>query len=434
MDKLSGIGKMEQIECDVCIVGCGSGGIGAAAAAAEAGARTVVIDRHQIAGGVVTGSWVSSWEPSCGNSPLARRLWRRMRSYPLAAPECEFTTCSRGSDAVKLPAMPFEAWAYRKAVEEEFSRFPDRLRFLAGTDFLSCRRDGRRIARILCRTFGGALEIAAKVFIDASGDIALCRDAGCGCGLGADSRAEYGEPNAPEKPDRDNLNEVNWLFRVSTGKRDVAVDPSPVPEPLRRHAFAGIPLPNGDLIVNICGQGQFHPEKTADHERVFREQLRIAWDWYRWQVLSGEHPDWELQGFAPELGIRESYRLKARYVLTQNDVKAGYHRQRTRNFIGATDHRLDVHGTDLGQHPDYSHCVYGIPYECIQAVEYDNLLVGCRGLGVSHIVAGSCRLSRVVMNIGGAAGRAAAKAALSGVLPGDLEAATIADYEEPEVF
>ncbi len=424
---------MNRIECDVCIVGCGSGGIGAAVAAAEAGAQTIVIDRHQMLGGTVTMSWVHAWESTCGSPPLARRLWEKMRSYPGGAMECEFTTCCRDNNGRKLHPMPFEEWAYIRAVEEEFSRFPN-LKFFAGMEFISSRSDGRNISNILCRGAGGLLEISAKAFIDASADIVMCREAGCGWNIGEDAKSEYNEPDAPEIPRKDFLNEVNWLFRVSTGNKNVRVDSTGMPETPRDHALAGIPLPNGDIVVNICGRGQFNPEKPEDHAKIFREQLQIAYDWYRWQVISGKHPDWQLLGFAPELGIRETYRLKARYVLNQNDVKVGFHHQENRNFIGATDHRLDVHGTNLALHPEYAYPVYGIPYECLQTVEYDNLLAACRGFGTSHIVAGSCRLSRVIMNIGTAAGRAAAKSASSRVMLEDIEAKDIADYEEPTVF
>ncbi len=423
---------MNRIECDVCIVGCGSGGIGAAISAAELGTKTIVIDRNQIVGGTVTMSWVHSWEPNCGNPPLARRLWKRMRSYPRGASDREFTTHSRGGDGKKLPSMPFEPWAYLRAVEEEFSRFPN-LKFFAGMNYVACRRDGRRIVSIVCQGGGEALEITAKCFIDASADIVLCRDAGCAHAIGEDAKSDYDEPDAPERPNRNVLNEVNWLFRVSTGNKNVVVDQAPVPEKLRNHAFAAIPLPSGDIVVNICGYGQFHPERLEDSANVFRQQLQIAYDWYRWQVVSSKHPDWQLTGFAPAMGIRETYRLKARYVLNQNDVKAGYFRQRHRNFIGSADHRLDVHGTQLGVHPDYLFPLYGIPYECLQTREYDNLLVACRGFGVSHIAGGSCRLSRTILNIGCAAGRAAARSALSGVLPEDIDATQIADFEAPTI-
>lgn len=418
---------MKVLECDVCVVGCGAGGIGAAIGAAEAGAKVIAVDKDQLPGGTVTMAWVHNWEPSCGNSPLSRRLWKRMRSYPMGMSDREFTTMSFDQDGERVHSMPFEGWAYVRAVLEEFAAF-ENLRFFPGISFVSSRGDGRRIASVIC---SGGFEVKAKAFIDASGDIALCRDAGCDHALGAEARSEYGEPDAPEKADRDVLNQVNWVFRVSTGRGPAKVDESPVPERQQHHRLFCSPMPCGDIVVNICGHGRSNPERPEERNRVQREQLRIAYDIYRWQVLSGKHADWWLVGFAPELGIRESFRLKARHVLTEIEVLKGYDNQTFRNFVGATDHLLDMHGSRIGHNRRTP--AYGVPYECLLPKEYDNLLVACKGLGVSHLVSGSCRLSRVLMAIGGAAGRAAALSAATGKMLEDIEASRIADFESPTV-
>jgi hypothetical protein len=51
---------------------------------------------------------------------------------------------------------------------------------------------------------------------------------------------------------------------------------------------------------------------------------------------------------------------------------------------------------------------YGIPYRCLLPRSLDNLLVACRGAGFSSLAASSCRLSRTMMQLGQAAGTAAA--------------------------
>jgi hypothetical protein len=286
------------------------------------------------------------------------------------------------------------------------------------------------VKSVLCQGDGATLEIEAKVFVDASADIVLCREAGCECALGSEARSEYGEPHAPEKADSGDLNEVNWIFRVRPLGRAVAVEKSPIPEDLKtRLGVFLMPMPDGDQVVNLCGRGRYDPSRPESYAKVRREQFEIAYDNYRAHVLFGKGSDWALQGFAPELGIRETYRLKARKVLTENDILSGYARQRERDFIGASDHSLDMHGAGLEQRVRSG--AYGVPYGCVQAKEFDNLLVACRGLGVSHIASSSCRLSRILMAIGEGVGRAAALSARTGVLPEDVDASRAAVYEPP---
>jgi hypothetical protein len=65
---------------------------------------------------------------------------------------------------------------------------------------------------------------------------------------------------------------------------------------------------------------------------------------------------------------------------------------------------------------------YGIPFRCLMPLEYDNLLVACRGASFSHIAASSCRLSRTMMVLGEAAGAAAAVAVRQGRMLEDVDA------------
>lgn len=422
---------MNIINCDVAIIGAGSGGVGAAVGAAGRGAETILIDRSLTPGGVVASSWVHNWEPTCGNNPLTRRLWRRMQSMPLGAAKMDFTTSRTRPDGNRQPTMPFELWAYQRAVFEEFSNFGN-LRFMGGNNFCGVKTDGRRIISFTVENEAQRTEIRAKVFIDASGTLQLARESGCGSMLGSDSRHDFGECLAPEQADRHTLNKVNWIFRVRPGGRPaVTIAADDIPECARRKSIFSVVMPNGDILVNICGSGNYSPELPESYEKVAGEQYEIALNVYYWRVASGMNPDWELIGMAPSLGIRESYRLRARQVITLNDVfKFGRHYEK--RFIGMTDHPLDVHGTDLearlGSIP------FGIPYDSLLPIEFDNLLVGSRGIGASHIVTGACRLSRTMMTCGHAAGSAAAISALSGRMLENITPGEIAEFESCPEF
>ena len=58
---------------------------------------------------------------------------------------------------------------------------------------------------------------------------------------------------------------------------------------------------------------------------------------------------------------------------------------------------------------------YGIPYRCLIPKGFRNLFVACRGAGFSSLAASSCRLSRTMVQLGQAAGTAAAIAHARGL-------------------
>jgi len=56
----------ERIRAEVCVIGGGSGGTGAALAAARAGAKVVLVERESILGGTATNAFVNIWRPVAG--------------------------------------------------------------------------------------------------------------------------------------------------------------------------------------------------------------------------------------------------------------------------------------------------------------------------------------------------------------------------------
>ncbi len=124
-----------------------------------------------------------------------------------------------------------------------------------------------------------------------------------------------------------------------------------------------------------------------------------------------------LQKTFPLAGVRESHRLVGRYVLREQDVRAGFlHQELKEELIAFADHALDTHGQTNVEGGNLKELAqpYGIPYSCLLPIEIDNLIVATRGASFSHIAAASCRLSRTMMALGEAAGIAAALALEAG--------------------
>ena len=123
-----------------------------------------------------------------------------------------------------------------------------------------------------------------------------------------------------------------------------------------------------------------------------------------------------------------AHRLVGRYVLREQDVRAGLLRQtRQEEIIALADHPLDTYGERnvRGVKLKELEQPYGIPYSCLLPAEYDNLIAASRGASFSHIAASSCRLSRTMMALGEAAGVASALALRDGGAYADMDVAEI---------
>jgi hypothetical protein len=397
---------------DVCVVGAGSGGLGAAVAAARAGARVILVEKNHGPGGTVTHAWVHTWEPVRGTSALCRRLWDRMRRLPGGAAALDYDAGSArlGPDGRRNPPLPFEPWAFAAAAEAEFREAGVRhVRY--GTLCTGVRTRGRRVRAVRVLGPSGPAEITAAVFIDATADLVVARAAGCRTSKGAEAQNRYGEPHAPESDAPSALNPANWCYRVRDGAGPAGrweAEPFP-PEAVRPSRFE-VRLPNGDILVNPCGMVRADPSDPVAFAEATAHARRLALEVHRWTVTQGGHPNRVLVGLAPELGVRETYRLVGRYVLTEQDVLAGLSVQKHPDLVALCDHPLDKHGAG-GVHLELREA-YGIPFRCLMPAEYDNLLVACRGASLTHLAASSCRLSRTMIVLGEAAGAAAAAAAL----------------------
>lgn len=407
---------MRRIQCDVCVIGGGSGGIGAAAGAARSGADVLLVERNQLPGGTTVFAWVHNWEPVCGTSELCRRLYGRMSRMPGGADaDYESSLARLNSEGKRNPPLPFEPWAFLRAVDAEFAECGVR-RILYDAVFFDCQVNSGRIEKIFVRTPFETLEIHADIFIDSTADIAVARAAGCAYRKGADAKSDYGEPSAPEEADPSALNAANWCYRVRPGEVSGGEEKPEYPSRCVNRGKFCVRMPNGDILVNPCGTTQIDPDHLPEYTEKINSARELAYLCWHWDAFAGGK-NLQLIGLAPQIGIRETYRLEAEYVTNENDIIAGPDFLHD-DIVATCDHPMDDHSR--------GRCIelkqgFGIPFRSLLPRECGNLLVACRGLGVSHIAATSCRLSRTIMTLGEVAGRAAGLCVKRRCLPRDLK-------------
>jgi len=158
-----------------------------------------------------------------------------------------------------------------------------------------------------------------------------------------------------------------------------------------------VKYPNGDINVNMLPtmQGREYFDLGEDADRIGRARVYAYFEYM--QKERG------LKGYTLKhiysAGIREGYRLVGRYVLREQDVRAGISRQpKLGRTVAIADHALDIHGKK-GMCKELA-VPYEIPLECTMAKEFDNLFVACRGASFSHIASSSVRLSRTMLSLG----------------------------------
>ena len=400
-----------DLRADVCVVGGGSGGIGAAVAAARAGANVLLVERESMLGGTSTAGYVINWEPGPGCG-IAREIAIRLAKYDEGvtfsrAKEYDGTLTRAGNGRVHYEPVPFHD------VVMTMLRETGRARVLLNTTFVRSAYDGdqKRMRWIDVIRRGKRYRVHARTFIDCTGSGFLAQTVGCETMLGADAKSRFDEPSAPEEP-HDTLNALELCYRIRPSADPVRQQ---LPEGRSaRRGGAAWPLPSGDKFVNTCGglaPGWLLMKLGYEGARKELE-LRAQQHWHWMQ--KERFPEYEFDSFAPMLAIRESHRIVGEYVLRQQDVMTHISKSPHPDLVAIADHPMDTHGAGGGLGAVAT--PYGIPYRClVPKGPWQNLLVACRGASFSHIAASSCRLSRTIMALGHAAGLAAAESSRTGV-------------------
>lgn len=418
--------NITSIKTDVCIVGAGSGGIGAALAASRAGSEVVLIEKQGRIGGTSTMAFVNNWEPGIG-CDYSKEIYERLKLVPgavgiskavhgyqkdepygisLLDPNGHYNQTLRRSD---LP--------YSGGVLFDFEKFEDvvrlmiqetgKCRLFLNTSFTKATHEGKTVKTIEAVSATGEMfVITANVFVDCTGGVLVCRNLGAETMLGAETQSQFNEPSAPEQTNNE-LNAISLCYQIR--KADNPVQGIPAADGTYTYGLVAVSsdIPGKPDLKSINPLGILDGKELIrfGYDSAYQKTKKIVDDhWARLQKYP-HFKGYEFDCYAPMLGIRESYRVVGEYVLNQNDLLAGYKNQNQKDIIALADHPIDVHGknTTLSKLTE----AYGIPYRCLIPKDWTNLLVASRGASFTQLAASSCRLSRTMLALGHAAGFAA---------------------------
>lgn len=448
-------------EFDLIVVGAGSGGLGAALAAARKGINVLLIEKSGFLGGTAVLSGVSVWEMGAGGTGLPFEIYRRLKTIPNATgiysigrhclwpgeeeprpfpggesvidPQRHYMDTLRRYGArsmrddeafvrVNWHGVPFEPVHYACVVEEMLYE-TGHCALLKNT---TVSEVDVKAGRVRALKLADGSDFTAQTVVDATGNGTIARLSGAETLFGQEARSRFNEPNAPTEK-TNHLNGATLIYRV-TPRATPSVDA--IPYPINKKCWwsnqfpvASIThFPCGDLHINMLPTMSGIEVMEMGPGQAYREcQRRVYAHWHYLQSYDAEFQRYKLQWIAPHLGLRETWRIPGEYVLTENDLLAGLSGQTHDDIITIADHAMDTHGQSTGR----AGCgelrePYGIPYRCLVPKWMQNLLVACRAAGFSSLAASSARLSRTMMQLGQAAGTAAALATKLGIDAADV--------------
>jgi hypothetical protein len=422
-------------EYDVVVLGGGPAGIAAAVAAARAGRSTLLVERYGFLGGMGTAAGVTNF---CGLHANVhgeiRQVVRGVASDLLGRIERLGGLNTPHMIFGRIAAQAYDTAAYKIAADDLMTSAGVQLLFHA----LACgvvKESDRTISALLLETKSGRVAVKAHAFIDCSGDGDLAAWAGAAWDKG-DAQGHLLYPST--------------MFRVN------GVDPQRAGEAWKtipalmeqaeasgRHKFprkGAIVRPQKSGIewranITQLANAQGHAmdgtdaRELSDAEVLGRKQIAGV------AKFLNEVPGFEkayIVDIPPQVGIRETRRVRGLYTLTEADVVGCADFDDT---IGVNGWPLELHvqGDVQWRWPaEGSRGFNQLPYRMTVTPSLDNLWVAGRCASMTHEAQSAARVTGACFVMGEAAGAAAALALRSGVAAAKVPAAELQSRLEDE--
>lgn len=416
------------MEADVIVFGAGPGGLGAAVTAARNGARTVVVERNSMPGGMAVQGEVHPFMPNHVNGktldrPVYTEWAARLQAYaPDGEPDPE-----AGAWRSRMIGIPEAALAAEDLLLEAGVK-PVYHHHLLDAEV----RDGQ-IQRAILFSKSGLTAVKAGICIDCTGDADLAARAGCPVAFGNEDG--FCQPMTLcfklEGVDGEKLDGYAAAEGLSGGREVL----NRCYDEARRNGEVECPRENilmfswfkPDVLhfntTRVVKHSAIDGLELSDAEVAGRRQVRQLLAMLRARVPGFEKA--RLRSMAAHIGVRESRRILGRAFLGLGDFD--FERSVFPSFpdaIARVSYDIDIHnptgsGTLIRRFP--AGAWYEIPYGCIVPQGIDNLLVGGRPISVDHAVHSSMRVMPSACSVGQAAGMAAAMCVAESVLPPALD-------------
>lgn len=462
-----GCSLFDRNHADVVVIGGGTSGVSAAIQAGRMGADVILVEQSEWLGGMLTAAGVSATD---GNHKMPSGLWGEFREHLYAhygGPEALATGWVSNTQ--------FEPHVGNRILHRMVGETPG-VKVLKGyrleeVQVENGRVTGVTVVRLGAKRPGGVAaagqerrHLTADVFIDATEHGDLMAKSGADYSIYMETFSETGEKGAPAQPHPypQDMTYVAILKEYGP-EADMTL---PRPEGYDDSDFTCMcrevcdappadligcdqmldygKLPNGKYMINWPNRGNdFYGDDleadwaTRDSLYVRAKQMTLSWVYflqtrggYRHLGLADdEFPTDDQLALMPY--IRESRRLVGVDRLLLHDIQDPYadpDRPLFKTGIAVGDYPVDHHRkkNPVGKQIEFPAIPsYNVPFGALIPERMDGLIVAEKSISVSNVVNGTTRLQPVVMQIGQAAGMAAALSVQDGIEPRELDVRTL---------
>ena len=402
---------------EVIVAGGGPSGIAAAVSSARQGAKTALIERYGIVGGMLTSGFVNPVLGSVAPGSLYDEIMRVLEATSMQTRNGH--EMSVDAEQAKYRLLQFVS----DAGVDVFLQTP----------VVEVIKDGTRVCGVVISTQEGLKELGADVVIDATGDGFVAARAGAEYKIGRDSDGCC-QPTSLE-------------FVVDGVDESTAItcwggtDPVQMPDGQKYSAFCKEANARGELPANVSivrlhrtnvpgersvnatqanGFDTLTPEGVFGAEIDLRAQIGAVVAFLRKNVPG--YSACRLKASGSSLGVRETRRIMGDRVIQDSDVENGTKRDDV--VVHNAWFLIDIHNpTGGGQAEGHSHPAipFDIPYGALLPRKLDDLLTCGRCISGTHRAHAAYRVMAICMATGQAAGVAAALSAKAHTTPRSLD-------------
>jgi FAD dependent oxidoreductase len=391
---------------DVTVIGGGTAGLAAALGAARAGARTLLVERLGLLGGMATAGMVGTvcglyhtrldGPPELLNDGVAGEVARGLTHYGGESPVRHGRTL-----VLPYPPAAFAVLADRLVTRQ------NELSVGLNTLCVAVHRAGPTIDGLSIATVDGRTDIRTRSLIDTSGDAVAALLAGVATETPHPTERQlpslvfawqHVEQAAFDKPAV-----LGALRDLERAERDGTLPAGASHLSFRRSARPGEVIAKL-TIDHVPGAARADDLTAAAIEG--RHRIAALGDWMPEHVPAFRHAF--VSHVAPQLGVRERRRVIGRSQLTRDDVLGA----RTRpDSVARAAWPIELWqpgrtGARYEYLPDGA--TYDIPRGCLEVEGCDNFFVAGRCMSATHEAMGSARVIGTCLAVGEAAGRLAA--------------------------